>query len=50
MAQLRMQMMPYWYTTFAQYRFEGTPPFRALNLEAGFSERAEQQLDALYVI
>lgn len=36
MARLRMQMMPYWYTTFAQYHFEGTPPFRAMNLEAGF--------------
>ncbi|AUD04597.1 glycoside hydrolase family 31 protein [Spirosoma pollinicola] len=36
MAQLRMQMMPYWYTAFANYHFDGTPPFRAMNLEAGF--------------
>lgn len=35
-AQLRMQMMPYWYTEFAKYHFEGTPPFRAVNLEEGF--------------
>lgn len=35
-AQLRMQMMPYWYTEFAKYHFEGTPPFRAINLEEGF--------------
>jgi alpha-D-xyloside xylohydrolase len=35
-AMLRMQLMPYFYTTFAQYHFEGTPPFRAMNLEAGF--------------
>ncbi len=35
-AQLRMQMMPYWYTEFAKYHFEGTPPFRAVNLEDGF--------------
>lgn len=34
---LRMQMMPYWYTEFARYHFDGIPPFRALNLEPGFS-------------
>ena len=37
MALLRMQMMPYWYTEFAKYHFEGTPPFRAMDLEEGFS-------------
>ncbi|WP_114749613.1 glycoside hydrolase family 31 protein [Pleomorphovibrio marinus] len=37
MAMLRMQMMPYWYSEFAKYHFEGTPPFRGMNLEAGFS-------------
>ncbi|MFD1145147.1 glycoside hydrolase family 31 protein [Larkinella insperata] len=42
-AQLRMQMMPYWYTEFAKYHFEGTPPFRALNLEDGFMEKVEKQ-------
>jgi alpha-glucosidase (family GH31 glycosyl hydrolase) len=36
MALLRMQMMPYWYTEFAKYHFEGTPPFRAMNTEEGF--------------
>jgi len=36
MALLRMQMMPYWYSEFAKYHFEGTPPFRAMNLEEGF--------------
>lgn len=35
---LRMQMMPYWYTEFAKYHFEGTPPFRAMNLEEGFKQ------------
>jgi alpha-D-xyloside xylohydrolase len=35
-ALLRMQMMPYWYSEFAKYHFEGTPPFRAMNLEEGF--------------
>jgi alpha-glucosidase (family GH31 glycosyl hydrolase) len=36
-ALLRMRMMPYWYSEFAKYHFEGTPPFRAMNLEEGFS-------------
>ena len=36
MALLRMQMMPYWYSEFAKYHFEGTPPFRGMNLETGF--------------
>ena len=31
-ALLRMQMMPYWYTTFANYHFNGTPPFYAMDL------------------
>lgn len=34
-ALLRMQMMPYWYTTFARYHFDGLPPFRSLNLDYG---------------
>lgn len=36
-ATLRMQMMPYWYTEFARYHFDGIPPFRAINLEPGFN-------------
>jgi alpha-glucosidase (family GH31 glycosyl hydrolase) len=35
-ALLRMQMMPYWYTEFAKYHYEGTPPFRAMSLEEGY--------------
>jgi alpha-D-xyloside xylohydrolase len=35
-AQLRMQLLPYLYTTFSQYHFEGKPPFRAMNLVDGF--------------
>ena len=35
-AMLRMQMMPYWYSEFARYHFDGIPPFRAMNLEPGF--------------
>jgi alpha-glucosidase (family GH31 glycosyl hydrolase) len=34
--KLRMQLIPYLYTAFAEYRFEGTPPFRAMALEPGF--------------
>jgi alpha-D-xyloside xylohydrolase len=42
-AQLRMQMMPYWYTEFAKYHFEGTPPFRAVNLEEGFMAESAKE-------
>ncbi len=43
MAHLRMQMMPYWYTAFARYHFEGLPPFRAMSLEEGFLMEQEEQ-------
>ncbi len=43
MALLRMQMMPYWYTAFAKYHFEGIPPFRAMNLEPGFRAEAKKE-------
>lgn len=36
-ALLRMQLIPYWYTEFARYHFDGIPPFRAMNLEPGFN-------------
>lgn len=36
-ALLRMRLMPYLYTEFARYHFDGIPPFRAMNLEPGFS-------------
>ncbi|HTD92304.1 MAG TPA: TIM-barrel domain-containing protein, partial [Chitinophagaceae bacterium] len=38
LALLRMQMMPYWYSEFAKYHFEGTPVFRGMNLEPGFKQ------------
>lgn len=44
MALLRMQMMPYWYSEFAKYHFEGTPPFRAMNLEEGFTSDVKNEL------
>jgi alpha-glucosidase (family GH31 glycosyl hydrolase) len=36
--QLRMQLLPYLYTTFAQYHFEGKPPIRAMHLVEGFAD------------
>ncbi len=33
---LRMQLIPYLYTAFADYSFYGTPPMRAMNLEPDF--------------
>ncbi|MFH5883645.1 TIM-barrel domain-containing protein [Halalkalibaculum sp. DA3122] len=47
---LRMRMMPYWYSEYAKYHFKGIPPFRAMNLEEGFSsnlkmEQAETSLE-----
>ena len=48
-AFLRMQLLPYLYSTFADYCFNGTPPFRAMNLEEGFgniSEVVEKEFDA----
>ncbi|TLU99112.1 glycoside hydrolase family 31 protein [Dyadobacter luticola] len=35
-AELRMKMMPYWYSEFAKYHYEGIPPFRGMSLEEGF--------------
>ncbi|MFL5771962.1 MAG: TIM-barrel domain-containing protein, partial [Flavisolibacter sp.] len=43
MALLRMQMMPYWYSEFAKYHFEGTPPFRAMALEEGFLQDVKKE-------
>lgn len=34
---LRMRLIPYIYTVFADYSFYGTPPVRAMNLEEGYS-------------
>lgn len=48
-AKLRMQLIPYLYTTFANYAFKGIPPVRAMNLEEGYQEESkleEGKLDA----
>jgi alpha-glucosidase (family GH31 glycosyl hydrolase) len=39
--RLRVRLLPYLYTAFARYHFDGTPPFRAMPLVEGF--RAPQQ-------
>lgn len=33
---LRQRLLPYWYTTFAQYHYQGTPVIRAMPLIPGF--------------
>ena len=38
-AMLRMRMMPYWYTEFARYHYDGIPPFHGMSLESGFDVR-----------
>lgn len=43
LALLRMQMMPYWYTEFARFHFEGTPVFRGMSLEPGFRQDATKE-------
>ena len=40
-AKLRMRLIPYLYTAFADYTFEGIPPVRAMNLEPGYSAEAQ---------
>ena len=40
-AFLRMRLLPYIYSIFAQYYFNGIPPFRAVNLENGFAMKNE---------
>ncbi|GAB3994864.1 glycoside hydrolase family 31 protein [Spirosoma daeguense] len=47
---LRMQLLPYLYTTFAQYHFEGKPPIRAMQLVDGFTfnnEAVNGQLNSI---
>ncbi len=40
-ALLRIQLFPYFYSAFADYHFEGIPPFRAVQLEPGFLDVTE---------
>lgn len=36
-ANLRMQLSPYLYTSYADFAFYRTPPIRSMNLEPGFN-------------
>lgn len=40
-ALLRMQLLPYIYSTFADYHFNGTPPIRPMQLVEGFVAKEE---------
>ena len=40
-SNLRMRLIPYFYTAFANYAFEGIPFIRAMNLEKGYRTQAE---------
>jgi alpha-D-xyloside xylohydrolase len=42
-ALLRLRLLPYIYTAFAQYHFAGKPPVRAMYLADGFTASAQQQ-------
>ncbi len=41
-ANLRIQLIPYIYTCFAEYAFYGRPPMRAMNLVDGFTSNDEK--------
>ena len=46
-AMLRMQLIPYLYSTYADYCFQGIPPTRAMNLEAGYAAKSEEEAGVL---
>lgn len=46
-AKLRMRLVPYLYTAFANYAFKGIPPVRAMNLEEGYAAESEYLQKAL---
>lgn len=42
-AFLRSQLLPYIYSTFADYQFKGIPPFRAMQMEEGFYAKETEE-------
>ncbi|HEX2717360.1 MAG TPA: TIM-barrel domain-containing protein [Gemmatimonadaceae bacterium] len=40
---LRVRLLPYLYSAFARYHFDGTPPFRPMALEPGFRVDDEER-------
>ena len=47
--KFRMSLVPYLYTAFAEYRYEGTPPFRALVLDYPSDKNAQKIFDQYMV-
>lgn len=45
----RLRFLPYLYTAFAQYHFDGIPPFRAMALEEGL-DAAASEIDDQYMM
>jgi alpha-D-xyloside xylohydrolase len=43
--RLRMRLLPYFYTAFAEYHFKGIPPVRAMVLEEGFAGLSERVVE-----
>ena len=43
--RLRLRLLPYWYTTFAQYHFEGTPVIRADATRRRFTSKPRSAAD-----
>ncbi|MEJ0101402.1 MAG: TIM-barrel domain-containing protein, partial [Bacteroidota bacterium] len=48
-AELRMQLIPYLYTAFADYAFYGTPPIQAMNLLPGFNAIEKEEVKDQYM-
>lgn len=45
--ELRMRLLPYLYTAYARYHFDGTPPFRAMILEDGARDTSIERSEAV---
>ena len=45
--RLRMRLLPYWYTTFAEYHYRGTPVVRPMPLLVGFGRKAGEEAGKL---
>jgi alpha-glucosidase (family GH31 glycosyl hydrolase) len=45
--RLRMRLLPYWYTTFAEYHYRGTPVVRPMPLLPGFGRKTGEEAGKL---
>ncbi|CAN5804291.1 glycoside hydrolase family 31 protein [soil metagenome] len=48
--QLRVRLLPYLYTVFARYHFDGTPPVRAMALEPSFRMDAQRDVSDQFML